>query len=81
MQIVSIEFLLFFVCTLIIYYLVPAYLKCGILLAASYLFYGSQNIWYLVFLAIATLLSYGSALWMVHMQGKFKRLFLYCRLF
>lgn len=73
MQIVSIEFLFFFVCTLIIYYIVPAYFKCGVLLAASYLFYGSQNIWYLIFLVAATLLSYGSALWMVHIQGKWKK--------
>ena len=74
MQIVSIEFLFFFVCTLIIYYVVPAYFKCGVLLAASYLIYGTQNIWYLIFLVAATLLSYGSAFWMVHIQGKWKKI-------
>ena len=73
MQIVSIEFLFFFICTQVIYYMVPAYFKCAVLLAASYLFYGSQNIWYLVFLAIATLLSYGSALWMMHIQDNHKK--------
>ena len=53
--------------------MVPAYFKCAVLLAASYLFYGSQNIWYLVFLALATLLSYGSALWMMHIQNNYKK--------
>lgn len=70
MQIVSLEFLFFFACTLIVYYIVPGRLKCLFLLVSSYFFYGSQNIWYLVFLATDTLLSYGSALLMNHAARK-----------
>lgn len=69
MQIVSIEFLFFFSCTLLIYHAVPAYVKCPFLLVASYIFYGSQNIWYLMFLVTATIISYGWALFMDRFHG------------
>lgn len=58
----SIEFILFLGILIGIYYMVPAKLKSIVLLAASYLFYGSQDSTYLMFLAAATLFTYSSGL-------------------
>ena len=62
MQITSIEFCFFFLITLVLYHAVRPGLRCGLLLAASYIFYGSQNISYLCFLILATLFTYVSGL-------------------
>ncbi|MCM1135976.1 MAG: MBOAT family protein [Clostridium sp.] len=69
MQIVSIEFLIFFAGILIIYHMMPGAFRCTLLLLASYFFYGSQDPWYLIFLAAATIVSYGGALLMEHFRG------------
>lgn len=66
MQIVSIEFLIFFICLMLIYHILPARFRCPFLLAGSYFFYGTQSIHYLVFLVAATLFSYAGALLMDH---------------
>ena len=58
----SIEFILFLVILLGVYHVVPAGIKGIVLLGASYLFYGSQNSTYLIFLGVATLFTYGSGL-------------------
>lgn len=58
----SIEFILFLGILLGIYYAVPAGIKVILLLTASYVFYGSQNVTYLIFLGAATLFTYGSGL-------------------
>lgn len=58
----SIEFILFLVVLLGVYHVVPAGIKGMVLLTASYIFYGSQNSTYLIFLAVATLFTYGSGL-------------------
>ncbi len=62
MQITSIEFLFFFLITLLLYHAVSPRFRCGLLLAASYVFYGSQNTAYLGFLVLATLFTYGNGL-------------------
>lgn len=62
MQIISCDFLIFFLCSLIVYHIIPSRLKCAFLLLASYIFYGSHSVGYLGFLCFATLLSYGGAL-------------------
>lgn len=67
MQIVSFEFLFFFLCILLIYHIIPARFRCAFLLASSYFFYGSQNILYLGFLIFATMISYCGALLMEHL--------------
>ncbi|MBR4981880.1 MAG: MBOAT family protein [Lachnospiraceae bacterium] len=58
----SIEFILFLAILLGVYHVVPTGIKGIVLLGASYLFYGSQNSTYLIFLAVATLFTYGSGL-------------------
>lgn len=62
MEIASVEFILFIGILLLVYHMVPAKFKSVLLLAASYLFYGSQNGTYLLFLGVATLFTYGSGL-------------------
>lgn len=62
MEIVSIEFLFFFLCVLLIYHAIAGRLRCFFLLIVSYFFYGSVNIEYLIFLVFATLISYYGAL-------------------
>lgn len=64
MQIASIEFILFFALVLVGFHMLPGKLRCLFLLIASYIFYGSQNIAHLCFLVIATVITYGSALFM-----------------
>lgn len=68
MQIVSIEFLIFFTGVMLLYHVLPARFRCSFLLVSSYLFYGSQNIRYLLFLMSATLFSYGGALLMARFR-------------
>lgn len=58
----SIEFILFLGMLIGVYYVVPAGIKSIVLLVASYIFYGSQNSTYLLFLSVATLFTYGSGL-------------------
>ena len=58
----SINFLIFFVFTLFIYYLVDIKYRYLVLLVASYLFYGISNFNYLFILIIITLVTYFSGL-------------------
>ena len=62
MEIASVEFILFIGILLVIYHIVPGKLKSTLLLTASYLFYGSQNSTYLIFLGVATLFTYSNGL-------------------
>ena len=64
MQIASIEFILFFAIVLVGFHILPSKLRCVFLLAASYIFYGSQNVAHLCVLVAATIVTYGSALFM-----------------
>ena len=64
MQTASIEFILFFAVVLVGFHILPSKLRCVFLLAASYFFYGSQNIAHLCVLIAATIFTYGSALFM-----------------
>lgn len=73
MQIASIEFILFFALVLIGFHVLPSKLRCVFLLAASYIFYGSQNFAHLCFLVIATVFTYGSAL-MIQSKKENKKL-------
>lgn len=73
MQIVSVEFLFFFIAVMLIYHALPARFKAAFLLIAGYYFYGSQSVWYLIFLEIATLCSYGGALLMERFKDAFLR--------
>lgn len=78
MEIVSVEFIFFFLCTLLIYHAIPARTRCVFLLAASYYFYGSRDIRYLVFLVAATLISYCGALFTEHFEkDSFLKKFVY----
>ena len=58
MSFVSIEFIVFFLLTVIIYYAVPNRYRSAILLLISYVFYGCWDIRYVMFLGIATLSTY-----------------------
>lgn len=62
MEIASIEFILFLVIVLFIYYAIPPKFKSTLLLIVSYVFYGYQNSLYLLVLGTATLFTYGSGL-------------------
>ncbi len=73
MQITSIEFLIFFLITLGIYHILSPRFRCGLLLAASYFFYGSQKLSYLYFLVLATLFSYGLGLLLEKAREKTKK--------
>ena len=64
MQIASIEFILFFTLVLIGFHTLSPKVRCVFLLAASYIFYGSQDIAYLCILIFATIFTYGSALFL-----------------
>lgn len=68
MQIVSIEFLFFFIIVMLIFHVLPARFRGSFLLVASYYFYGIQNVGHLLFLMFATLLSYSGALLMEHFR-------------
>lgn len=76
MQIVSVEFLCFFIVVMLVYHALPARFRCSFLLVGSYFFYGSQNILYLLFLMAATLLSYGGGLLVERFQSalQYKRI-------
>lgn len=54
----SIEFILFFILTFVIYYCVKDKYKYIIILLSSYFFYGYANIKYLILLFLITLISY-----------------------
>lgn len=62
MGIASIEFILFLGIVIALYYMMPAKFKSTLLLVVSYLFYGSLDYVYLLFLGAATLFTYVSGL-------------------
>ena len=64
MEVASVEFILFIGIVLVVYYVMPARMKSSLLLAVSYLFYGSQNMIYLLFLGCATIFTYGSGMFL-----------------
>ena len=60
----SLTFLAFFSITLIVYFLIPKKARYLWLLAASYYFYASWNVRYVLLLLATTLTSYAAGLWM-----------------
>lgn len=58
----SMQFVLFFLAVLLIYYLLPRKIRWIWLLAASYVFYGAWNAKYLLLLLGMTLVTYGAGL-------------------
>ena len=69
MQFNSFHFLIFFPIVLILYYLSPAKWRYLILLAASYYFYMSWNVKYVLLLLFSTIVTYGGAL-LIHRQER-----------
>lgn len=64
MQIVSIEFILFCIITVVFYYLLPAKWKTIWLCLVSVLFYAMQSLGYLFCLFAVAIVSYWAALWL-----------------
>lgn len=54
----SFEYIIFFIITLIIYYIIPTKYRYLVLLIASYIFYGYSNLKYIWLLIFITILSY-----------------------
>ncbi len=73
MTIVSIEFLLFCALLLLLYYRVPGRFQWGVLLVASYLFYGSQGTENLAYIFSTTLTTYAVSLLLHYFQSQFDR--------
>lgn len=63
MSFITLEFLIFFLLTFVIYYLTPKKYRYVVLLLISYTFYACWDIRYVVFLGIATLSTYICALY------------------
>jgi len=76
----SLDFLVFFVIVLAIYWLLSRKLQNILLLAASYFFYGYIHRWFLILIAITTLTDYFCGRGMRANPGK-KKLFLLVSLF
>ena len=60
----SLEYLLFLVCVLVLYYWLPKRGQNLLIVAASYVFYGWVHQWYLILIGITTLFDWGCALGM-----------------
>lgn len=60
----SIEYLLFLVCVLALYYWLPRRGQNVVIIAASYVFYGWVHQWYLILIGITTLFDWGCAIGM-----------------
>ncbi len=65
----TVSYFLFFLCTLTCFYLSPVKLRTGLLLSASYFFYGSWNWKFIPLLLILTLVDYVAAIWIEDRQG------------
>ena len=70
MEIVSLEFFFFFAVVILVFHILPARARCGFLLFASYLFYGSRDIRCLALLAVSTLVSWAGALLISHSKTR-----------
>ena len=60
----SLEYLLFLVCVLAVYYWLPKRGQNLLIVAASYVFYGWVHHWYLILIGITTLFDWGCAIGM-----------------
>jgi D-alanyl-lipoteichoic acid acyltransferase DltB (MBOAT superfamily) len=69
----SIEFLLFFPTVVGLFFLTPFKYRWLLLLAASYLFYGLANGWFLLLIIFSTLIDYSVGLKMSQYEDKKKR--------
>ena len=58
MSYLSLSFVLFVAVALLIYYLVPKHMRSWVLLLSSLVFYGSNNIFYLIYLLFITAVSF-----------------------
>jgi alginate O-acetyltransferase complex protein AlgI len=63
MLFISAEFFVLLGATLLAYYALPAAKRKGVLLAASYAFYGLSSVPYLLLLGAVTLVAFGAARW------------------
>ncbi|MCB0211335.1 MAG: MBOAT family protein [Anaerolineae bacterium] len=69
----SIEFLIFFPIVLILYFACPYRYRWALLLAASYYFYASWKLEYIVLILISTLISYFTAIQIAKSEAPTKR--------
>lgn len=70
----TVQFFVFFAIVLVLHYRLPrGAARKYLLLAASYVFYGSWNVAFLPLLAVITLVDYGSALWMERFTNPARR--------
>src|ERR1035437_1612843 len=65
----TISYFVFFLCTIICFYLAPLKLRTPILLAASYFFYMSWNWKFIPLLLILTIVDYVAAIWIEASEG------------
>lgn len=73
MSIVSLEFLLFFVLSIGIFYVFPSKLRSLWLLIVSYTFYGLQNIKFIPVLFCVTIVSFLTGIFIENTEGKAKK--------
>lgn len=69
MSITSLTFLLFIICTVLIYYLVPKKVQWVVLLVSSLAFYITSSTWGILFVLFTSLTVYVSALWMTKVRN------------
>lgn len=69
----SLEFILFFILVVAIYFILPYRFRWILLLSSSYYFYGSWNAKYLILIIISTLIDYFAGIMMGKNQIKKKR--------
>ena len=66
----SVDFLIFFPIVVLIFFLVPAKLRCYWLLAASYFFYMCWNAQYIFLIAASTVVTWGCGRIVMDMQSR-----------
>ena len=72
MSFVSVPFLAFFACFVLLYYRVPEKYQWVFLLAASYVFYVSGGMYMFLFILITTVTVFLGARWMQYNKGKYR---------
>ncbi len=73
----SLQFAIFFPIAVLIYFVIPKRLRHVWLLLASYLFYMSANLKYVVFLLFSTLVTYGGGLLVEQAEGKKRKIWMW----
>lgn len=58
MSVISYIFIVFFLCTVLVYYIVPKKMQWGVLLIASLIFYGYAGVEYLMLVSVTAIVVY-----------------------